>query len=198
MNDKRKAIYFEKWLNVRTVSFVIWVIISTIMIVTMPNLDLLVREKGQTDIPAYTQSKIASELLTEMEDGGTETYQFIAVFTSGSDKALNDTQLNEIEEVIQSLKADRDELGITDMLTHSDSEETKKQLVSEDGTTILTQIYVNHNQGTVEEVAQALRDKTEVQSVDSYYTGTDIVLMTLLNHHKQELRKPKLSRLCSF
>lgn len=182
----------KKWLNVRTVSFVIWVIISTIMIVTMPNLDSLVREKGQTDIPAYTQSKIASELLTEMEDGGTETYQFIAVFTSRSDKALNDTQLKEIEEAIQSLKDDRDELGITDMLTHSDSEETKNQLVSEDGTTILTQIYVNQNQGTVEEVAQALRDKTEVQSVDSYYTGTDIVLDDFAKSSQAGIKKTEV------
>ncbi|MDN4494644.1 MMPL family transporter [Ureibacillus aquaedulcis] len=176
----------------RTVSFVVWVIISVVMIVTMPNLDTLVREKGQTDIPSYTQSKVASELLTEMADEGTDTYEFIAVFTSGSDEALNETQLKEVEGAIQNLKTHRDELGITDMLAPEDSEEAEKQLVSEDGTTILTQISVDKKQGTVEEAAQGLREITELDSVDSYYTGTDIVMDDFAKSSQAGIKKTEV------
>ncbi|MEL3962619.1 MMPL family transporter [Lysinibacillus endophyticus] len=182
----------KNWLNIRTASFVFWVVISLIMILTMPNLDTLVREKGQTEIPDYTQSQIASELLIEMANGETENYQFIAVFTSGSDEALNENQLNDIDKAIQTLKDDSEELGITDMLTYSDSEEAEKQLVSEDGTTILTQISVDQNQGTVEEVAQSLRKKTDVASVDSYYTGTDIVLDDFAKSSQEGIKKTEV------
>ncbi|WP_258000524.1 MMPL family transporter [Bacillus sp. Marseille-P3661] len=179
----------KNWLNIRTASFVFWVVISVIMIFTMPNLDTLVREKGQTEIPSYTQSEIASDLLTEMANEETENYQFIAVFTSGSDEPLNEKQLNDIDKVVQILKDNSEELGITDMLAHSDSDEAEKQLVSEDGTTILTQIYVDQNQGTVEKVAQSLREKTEVASVDSYYTGTDIVLDDFAKSSQEGIKK---------
>ncbi|WP_240758346.1 MMPL family transporter [Lysinibacillus sp. SGAir0095] len=182
----------KNWLNVRTASFVIWVVISIVMIVTMPNLDMLVREKGQTEIPSYTQSQIASKLLTEMADEGTDTYQFIAVFTSENEEALDKTQLEEIDKAIQSLKDNSDELGITDMLAPSDSEEAKKQLVSEDGTTILTQISVDQKQGTVEEAAQSLREKTELQSVDSYYTGTDIVMDDFAKSSQEGIKKTEV------
>ncbi|MCM3389608.1 MMPL family transporter [Ureibacillus chungkukjangi] len=182
----------KNWLNVRTASFLIWVIISIVMIVTMPNLDMLVREKGQTEIPSYTQSQIASKLLTEMADDSTDTYEFIAVFTSGSDEALSDTQLEEVDQAIQSLKDKSGELGITDMLAPSDSEEAEKQLVSEDGTTILTQISVDKSQGTVEEAAQSLRDKTKLQSVDSYYTGTDIVMDDFVKSSQEGIKKTEV------
>ncbi|MFC7687971.1 MMPL family transporter [Ureibacillus sp. GCM10028918] len=176
----------------RTASFVVWVIISIVMIVTMPNLDTLVREKGQTDIPSYTQSEVASKLLTEMADEGTDTYQFIAVFTSGSDEALNETQLEEVDQAIQTLKDHRDELGITDMLAPADSEEAEKQLVSEDGTTILSQISVDKKQGTVEEAAQNLREKTDLNSVDSYYTGTDIVMDDFAKSSQEGIKKTEV------
>jgi len=176
----------------RTASFVIWVAISIIMIVTMPNLDNLVREKGQTEIPAYTQSQIAAELLTEMADEGTDTYQFISVFTSGSDEALTDTQLEEVNQAIQTLKDNSKELGITDMLTPTDSEEAKKQLVSEDGSTILTQISVDQKQGTVEEAAQSLREQTELKTVDSYYTGTDIVMDDFAKSSQEGIKKTEV------
>ncbi len=182
----------KNWLNIRTASFVFWVVISLIMILTMPNLDTLVREKGQTEIPDYTQSQIASDLLIEIANEETENYQFIAVFTSGSDEALNENQLNDIDKAIQTLKDNSEELGITDMLTYSDSEEAEKQLVSEDGTTILTQISVDQNQGTVEEVAQSLRKKTDVASVDSYYTGTDIVLDDFAKSSQEGIKKTEV------
>ncbi|RHW32740.1 MMPL family transporter [Lysinibacillus yapensis] len=179
-------------LNVRTASFVFWVAISVLMIVTMPNLDTLVREKGQVEIPSYTQSQIASKIQTEMADEGAETYQFIAVFASGNAEALTEAQLEEIDQAISALNSKSKELGITEMLAYSDSEEAKKQLVSEDGTTILTRIDVDANQGTVEEVAQTLRAATTVESVDSYYTGTDIVMDDFAKSSQEGIKKTEV------
>jgi len=158
----------------------------------MPNLDTLVREKGQTEMPSTSQSQIASGLLIEMANESIENYQFVAVFTSGSDEALNEEQLKDIGKAVQILKDDSEELGITDMLTHIDSDEAEKQLVSKDGTTIISQISVDQNQGTVEEVVQILREKTEVASVDSYYTGTDIVLDDFTKSSQEGIKKTEI------
>lgn len=182
----------KNWLNMRTASFIFWVLISIVVVIAMPNMDTLVHEKGQTEIPSYTQSQIASQIQSEMADDGSESYQFIAVFNSGNDEALTDAQLKDIEQAIQTLKDERAELGITDLLAHMDSEEAKKQLVSEDGTTILTQIDVDASVGTVEEAAQNLRSITKLDTVDSYYTGTDIVLDDFAKSSQEGIKKTEI------
>ena len=48
------------------------------MIVTMPNMDKLVKEKGIT-IPNTEQSSIADKMIKEMDKGGTEKYEIIVV-----------------------------------------------------------------------------------------------------------------------
>lgn len=180
----------KDWLNVRTASFIFWLVISILMIVTMPNLDTLVREKGQVEMPDYVQSTIAKNILTEMETDGKENYQFIAVFNS-SDK-LTDEQKQEIDELIEVLTEKKEELGITNILAYNESEETEKQLVSDDGTTILTQIAVDKSVGAVEEVEERLKDIVETKTVDTYFTGTDIVLDDFSKSSQEGIKKTEI------
>lgn len=184
------SLKLREWLNVRTASFIFWLVISIIMLITMPNLDILVREKGQVEMPAYVQSTIAKNLQTGMETDGKENYQFIAVFNSK--EKLTDEQKKEIDKIIEDFKEQRDELGITSILAYNDSEETEKQLVSEDGTTILTQIAVDQNAGTVEEVAQQLRKLADTKTVDAYFTGTDIVLDDFAKSSQDGIKKTEI------
>lgn len=160
------------------------------MIVTMPNLDELVREKGQVTMPDYVQSTIADEILTDMETGGEEIYQFIAVFHS--EDPLTDEQKQEIDQVIETFRQKEEELGITKILAYNESEETEKQLVSEDGTTVLTQIAVSQSMGTVEEVASSLRDIAKTEKVDTYFTGTDIVLDDFAKSSQEGIKKTEI------
>lgn len=178
------------WLNVRTASFIFWLVLSIIMIITMPNLDILVREKGQIQMPSYVQSAIAERLQTEMQADGKENYQFIAVFHSK--EKMTDEQKNEIDELIQVYREKQDELGITNILAYNESEETEKQLVSKDGTTILMQIAVEKDMRTVEEVAQQLRKLADTKTVDTYFTGTDIVLDDFAKSSQEGIKKTEI------
>lgn len=180
----------KSWLNLRTTSFIFWLVLSIIMIVTMPNLDQLVREKGQVTMPEYVQSKIASDLLTNMETDGEENYQFIAVFHS--EEPLTEEQKREIDQLIETFREKADELGITNILAYNESEETEKQLVAEDGTTVLTQIAVSQKKGTVEEVASSLREMAKTETVDTYFTGTDIVLDDFAKSSQEGIKKTEI------
>lgn len=180
----------KDWLNVRTASFLFWVVVSIVMILTMPNLDKLVREKGQVTMPDYVQSTIANEILTNMETDGKENYQFIAVFHSKN--KLTNEQKEEIDEIINEFRQKQDELGITSILAYNESEETEKQLVAKDGTTVLTQIAVDETKGTVEEVASSLKDIAKTETVDTYFTGTDIVLDDFAKSSQEGIKKTEI------
>lgn len=177
-------------LNVRTASFIFWLVLSIIMIITMPNLDILVREKGQVEMPSNVQSAVAERLQTKMQADGKENYEFIAVFHSK--EKMTDEQKKEIDDLIDVYREKQDELGITHILAYNESEETEKQLVSEDGTTILMQIAVEKDTRTVEEVAQQLRKLADTKTVDTYFTGTDIVLDDFAKSSQEGIKKTEI------
>ena len=95
----------------RSLSFLLWIVITIAMIVTMPNMDQLVKEKGQITIPNTEQSSIADKMIKEMDKEGAEKYEIIAVFNSGSKKALTNEQKEEITKTINALQNEKEQLG---------------------------------------------------------------------------------------
>ncbi|MEK4762777.1 MMPL family transporter [Viridibacillus sp. FSL E2-0187] len=166
----------KKFINVRSVALVVWLIITIVMILTMPNLDRLVKEKGQLIISNAVQSGIAAEMMKEMNDNSSEHYSFTVVFHSDADKKLSSEQLEEIRTAITRLKDHQNDLGITSITSHTDSKEVKSQLVSEDGTTILTQISIDKKQGEISHVEKELNTYFQLNNVDTYLTGNDLVI----------------------
>lgn len=62
----------SKLRNWRSLSFLLWIVITITMIVTMPNMDKLVKEKGHITIPNTEQSSIADKMIKEMNKDGTD------------------------------------------------------------------------------------------------------------------------------
>lgn len=174
------------------VSLLFWIIVTVITVTTMPDLDQLVREKGQIEIPKEAQSEVAKEMINNMDESDGESYQIIAVFNSGSDKALTDEQKKEIETVIHELKEKDKQLGIKEIISHEENEEIEKQLVSEDKTTILTQIFVDKKQGTISSVADELNKIIEMNDVQTYLTGNDLVLEDFVNSTQEGVKKTEV------
>lgn len=143
----------------RSLSFLLWIVITIAMIVTMPNMDQLVKEKGQITIPNTEQSSIADKMIKEMDKEGAEKYEIIAVFNSGSKKALTNEQKEEITKTINALQNEKEQLGIKEVVSHLDNKELQKQLVSKDNTTILTQISVDKKHGKMSKIANNLHKK---------------------------------------
>ncbi|KIL49306.1 MMPL family transporter [Jeotgalibacillus soli] len=182
----------KKFKNTRTLSLLAWIIVTVLTVITMPDMDQLVRDKGQITIPDSAQSEVAKSMINNMDEDGSARYQIISVFNSGNDEALTDGQKEEIEAVITDLKAREKELGITGMMSHLDSEETEKQLVSEDGTTILTQISIDKNQGTITEVAEELNKAVQNDRVETYLTGNDIVMEDFVQSTQEGVKKTEI------
>lgn len=182
----------KKWRSIRTISLLAWIVISVLSLLWMPNLDQLVREKGQVAIPESAQSEIAQSMISNMDANDQETYQLIAIFTSEKDKLTNDEKV-QIAEVIAKLKKDSGNLGIQEIMSHLDDEETEKQLVSEDKMTILTQLSVSKDYGEISEIASAIDKEIQViDGVETYLTGTDLVLEDFVQSTQEGIQKTEI------
>ena len=185
-------ISMKKVMNWRLASLVLWIVVTVIIVTTMPNLEQLVREKGQISIPESAQSSLAEDMLNQIDEDGRDRYQIIAVFNSGNDKELTDEQKKEVEKIIKELKNKKSQLGITNILTHLDNEQTKTQLISKDRTTILAQFSVEKNEREISEVVKELNKIVDSKNVDTYLTGNNLVLEDFVQSTQEGIKKTEI------
>ncbi|EOO34574.1 X-X-X-Leu-X-X-Gly heptad repeats protein [Bacillus cereus VD133] len=170
----------------------LWIVITITMIVTMPNMDKLVKEKGHITIPNTEQSSIADKMIREMDKDGTEKYEIIAVFNSGNKAALTTEQKEEIIKTINALQNEKEKLGIKEVVSHLDNKDLEKQLISKDNTTILTQISVDKKHGEISKVANALHKKVKAKGVKTYLTGSDLIAGDFLTSSQEGVKKTEV------
>ncbi|PDZ02112.1 hypothetical protein COE20_12680 [Bacillus cereus] len=181
-------INMSKLKNWRSLSFLLWIVITITMIVTMPNMDKLVKEKGHITIPNTEQSSIADKMIREMDKDGTEKYDVIAVFNSGSKAALTTEQKDEIIKTINALQNEKEQLGIKEVVSHLDNKDLEKQLVSKDNTTILTQISIDKKHGEISKVTNNLHKKVQTKGVKTYLTGSDLIAGDFLKSSQEGVK----------
>lgn len=181
----------RKLLNWRSGALLGWILITVLIMVSMPDMDLLVREKGQAEVPASTQSEMAKKMVSEMNEGG-ENYDIIAVFNSDSSAALSPAQKEQIASTIKNLQNKKAELDIKELITHLDNEQTEKQLSSEDGTTILTRISISKEAGTISQVAEKIEQTISLEGIKTYLTGTDLVIEDFVQSTQKGIQKTEV------
>ncbi len=182
----------RKFNNWRSLSLIFWIIITFVTVITMPNLDQLVKEKGQITIPKSEQSEIANDMLKQIEKKGGETYEIVAVFNSGSKKALTSQQIEQIDSAINELKEKKKQLGISEITSHLDSKEIEQQLVSKDNSTILTQISVEKKKGTISNVSEKINKMIQRQDVRTYLTGSELINNDFIKSTQEGVKKTEI------
>ncbi|KAB5638822.1 MMPL family transporter [Bacillus cereus] len=176
----------------RSLSFLLWIVITITMVVTMPNMDKLVKEKGKITIPNTEQSSIADKMIKEMDKEGVEKYEIIAVFNSGNKAALTDEQKKEITKTINALQNEKEQLGIKEVVSYLDNKDLEKQLVSKDNTTILTQISIDKKHGEISKVSNNLHEKVQTKGVKTYLTGSDLIAGDFLKSSQEGVKKTEV------
>ncbi|MBR5527131.1 MAG: MMPL family transporter, partial [Brochothrix sp.] len=160
----------RKW---RVLILTSWLVVTLLLVLFMPNMGTLVREKGQISLPESAQSEQAAKIINGMRDGKEKTYQMIAVFHSN--KKLTADELTTIEKRITAIQTNQTSLGIDRIVSHLDNKTAKKQLLSSDGTTVMLQLEVLR-EGTITEIGDRIRPELQIKGVESYLTGNALVL----------------------
>lgn len=174
----------QKWLVL-----VAWIAVVAVLMLSAPNMAELVREKGQVDVPDGYSSSLASDIMSEVQEqeGGGDESSVALVFTD--EKGLSAADKKEVERAIRLLEKNKEELGITEILTHFNEKSLEKQLVSKDGNSILTSIKVAWNDREPSEVNEALYKTIEDNRVEHYYTSNWMINEDLVKSSEEGLKK---------
>lgn len=169
----------------------LWLAAVAALTLGAPDMQQLVRDKGQIAVPDGYPSVQASKLLEEMRgsasSGKKSTDSTVLVFR-GEGK-LTDAQLKDIQRGIEELKTEKDRLGISSIVDPFDTPEVKSQAVSADGGTVLALLEVSANGRTPEEMKTALVEAVQDVQVEHYYTGNWLIQEDVVKSSQDGLHK---------
>ncbi|MDF2947710.1 MAG: rane protein [Bacillales bacterium] len=173
----------------RWIVIVAWLAIVIGLFQVAPNMNDLVREKGQIDVPDGYSSKLAAKILDDVkEDEGGDDYSTVALVLH-DDKKLNASKITEAERAIRLLEKKQNELGITEIITHFNQKDLEKQLVSKDGKAILVSLKVEWKDREPSEISDALYKTIEDVKVDHHYTSSWMISEAVMKSSEEGLKK---------
>ncbi|REK71744.1 MMPL family transporter [Paenibacillus paeoniae] len=179
-------------LKLKWLVLALWVLGAVGLMLSAPAMEELVRDKGQITVPEGYSSSVAGQLekaigATGTEGGGDSGMSTVLVFHR--DGGLSEPDLKEVEQALGKLDSDGKKLGVTSVMTHFDIPELKEQMVSEDGSTILSLLTVEAGDRELKDVQNELYQALEGVPVDHYYTGNWIINEDVIQSSQDGLKK---------
>ncbi len=166
-----------------------WLITAIGLFMMAPDMEELVREKGQIAVPDGYSSAEALRLLNELQaqTGGGNELQTVVVFHNP--EMLSELEWLEAEKAIQQLNNQKEALGINSILSHFDQLELEPQMVSNDGTTILALLSVVIGDRVPIDVKDQLYAALQGIQVNYYFTGGWLIDEDVLVSSQEGLKK---------
>jgi putative drug exporter of the RND superfamily len=179
-----RAILKGKW-----VILIAWIAVIAILIMVAPNMEKLVREKGQITVPADYSSSQAGKILKDVQSSENSGNEWTTALVFHSNKKLTSADFTSAENAVTQLEDHEKELGISDITSHFKDAQLKDQLVSKDGKTILVSLKVKANGREAKEVSNDLYHAVDNVKLDHYYTGSWLIDDDLVTNSQEGLKK---------
>ncbi|WP_416827997.1 MMPL family transporter [Ectobacillus polymachus] len=177
-------------IKLRWIFLIIWVALTVGLLAFSPNMEQLVRDKGNITIPDNYSSQVAKSILDRHKSADSKSISATLVFHDKQGITASDE--SEINHVLDALQNNKDKLGITTLTTYRDSEDIRKQLTSKDNKTILAAIEIDPKNRKAGEIRDELEKVVGNPKIEHYFTGDsfigeDVVVSSQNGLHKTEL-----------
>jgi putative drug exporter of the RND superfamily len=179
-----RAILKGKWFILAA-----WIVVIAGLFMVAPNMEALVREKGQITVPEGYSSTIAEKILKDVQSSENSGSSLQTALVFHSDKKLTKTDFANAEKAVNELDKNKDQLGISEILTHFNEAKLKDQLVSKNGKTILVSLKVNVKDREAKEISDDLYQAIDDIKLDHYYTGNWVISDDLVTNSQEGLKK---------
>ncbi|WP_160674902.1 MMPL family transporter [Clostridium sp. C8-1-8] len=157
----------RKMLKFRWVLLALWAVATVLFTINQPNLKQILNQKGQASISEDSPSKLASEMINKMGTSKGDT----AIFVFNDPNKISDDGMKDIEKGIDKLKDKKTELKINNIVDPFGTPEAKDQMISKDGTTLITQVTYERGTRDSETIVNSFKDALKDVKTTHYITG---------------------------
>ncbi|HEU4963581.1 MAG TPA: MMPL family transporter [Bacilli bacterium] len=181
-----KTIVKSKWFVL-----LLWLVVTVGLVLGAPNMEQLVRDKGQVTVPDGYSSSIAMDLIKEMhaDDPSSASDENATVLVFHDDNGITATDTAEMKKAVSILKDGEDKYGITSVVTHFDTPQLESQMVSADNKTVLVLVNVVFNDRTPAEARDGLYDALAGIKMEHAYTGNWLINEDMIQSSQDGVKK---------
>lgn len=177
-------------LKARWIIIVLWAALVALLVATAPDMAGLVREKGGISLPDSYPSTIASQMEKRHQTKADDELSFVLVFHNPDGLAAKDKE--EAAKAVQLLKDNKEKLGITGVLSPTDSKELEAQMVAKDNKTMIASISVKENGREMADIREELSAPISGISLEHYYTGSGLIDEDVVISSEKGLQRTEL------
>lgn len=164
---------------------VLWLVATVVLTAFQPDVNAILRQRGQDPLPEDSPSKVAASILKKMNPtSGTSN---IIVFHNPN--KLTDQDMKQIEVGIGSIKSHQSELGVGEMLDPFSMPDAKSSLISEDQTTLMASFSLDKKQREIDDIKEAFNQTLKDVKVPFYLTGEEFIQNDYLRASEKGVEK---------
>lgn len=157
----------RKIIKARWLIFSLWVIAAVLLTVIQPDINAILRHKGQLGLNDNSQSVIASSILSKME--ATKGNNSILVFYNKN--KISDDEMKQISDGVKAIIDSSKELGINKIIDPFTMPEAKSSLISKDGTTLMVSFMLDKGPKEIDDIKMDFESKLTNVKTEHYLTG---------------------------
>lgn len=161
----------KKVLKLRWFICALWIIAAVLLTVCQPDVNAILRQRGQGDVTDDSTSKIAESILSKIS--AAKGKNGIIVFYDSN--KLSEADMKQIEKGMSNLQTYKNELGISNIIDPFSMPAAKSSLISEDETTLMVSFNLDKQNREVDDIKKELEEKLNDVKVTHYFTGEDFI-----------------------
>jgi uncharacterized membrane protein YdfJ with MMPL/SSD domain len=161
----------KKIIKGRFAIFFIWLIATILLTAFQPDINSILRTKGQESLSKDSPSVVASSILSKMETSkGTND---LIVFYN--ENKISDDEMKQIGDGVKSITDSKSELGIGDMIDPFSMPDAKSSLISKDGTTLMVSFKLDKQSREIDDIKKDLDSKLTNVKTEYFLSGEDFI-----------------------
>nr|WP_207627644.1 MULTISPECIES: MMPL family transporter [Bacillaceae] len=146
-------------------------IATIVLTIIQPDINAILRQKGQQGTSSDSPSVMADTMLKKM-DTAKGVNNLIVFYDKNK---ISDDEMRKIGDAVKSISDSSEELGIADLMDPFSIPEAKSSLVSKDGTTLMVSYKLDKKGREIDDIEKKFKSKLNKVPVDYYLSGEDFI-----------------------
>lgn len=161
----------RKIIKGRWAIFAIWLVATILLATFQPDINAILRSKGQQGLNSENPSVIASSILSKMDTA--KGNNDIIVFYD-KDK-ISDDEMNQISDSVKAISDSSTEFGINNIIDPFSMPDAKDSLISKDSTTLMVSFKLDKGNREIDDIKKELDSKLANVKAEYYLSGEDFI-----------------------
>ncbi|HEX7556168.1 MAG TPA: MMPL family transporter, partial [Leptolinea sp.] len=175
------------------VPVVLWLLILAVAAITMPDMGMLVREKGQVVVGDSYSSSIGSDILKKIDSASSENVKEVGiVLVYHNPNKLTDLDKLQIKVRLGLLDQMKDKYHIISISNLFTNEDLASSLTSKDNTTLLVPLTIDKANRSVSDIREEITGVMKVEGVNLFTTSADLVTEDFIRTTEKGIEKTEV------